>query len=56
VPNCSYLGICWVVTTPADATSTGTTFSLIKLKDGSLLSDCSAHGSGGCPASGDWDD
>jgi prepilin-type N-terminal cleavage/methylation domain-containing protein len=64
VPNCSFLNICWVITTPANATSSGTTFTLIKLKDGSVTSDCdtdpntsgSQHGSGGCPANGDWDD
>jgi type IV pilus assembly protein PilA len=64
VPSCSYLTICWVITTPTTATASGTTFTLIKLKDGSMISDCdtdpnasnSQHGSGGCPASGDWDD
>ncbi len=60
--NCSPK--CWVVTSPADATATGTTFTVSKLKDGTFTSDCdtdptisgSQHGSGGCPADGDWDD
>ncbi len=63
VPNCAFLTICWVITTHSSATATGTTFTLIKLKDGSIISDCdtdpnangSQHGSGGCPASGVWD-
>ena len=48
--------ICWILTTPASLTKSGTTFTLYKLKDGSIHADCSAHGTGGCPSDGDWDD
>ena len=64
VSGCSFLTICWVVTSNPAATPTGTTFSLIKLKDGTINADCdtdpntsgSQHGSGGCPSDGNWDD
>jgi prepilin-type N-terminal cleavage/methylation domain-containing protein len=65
VAGCGFLNICWVIETDPSATSTGTVFQLVKSKDGSISSNCDTnpatsstwdHGSGGCPASGDWDD
>ncbi len=53
VANCAFLGICYVVTTPANS-STNNTYTLIKIVDGRLLSDCSQHGTGGCPSDGKW--
>jgi type IV pilus assembly protein PilA len=53
VANCAFLGICYVLITPANA-STGTTFTLIKFVNGQMISDCSQHGKGGCPSDGDW--
>lgn len=44
---------CYVVRTPQNALSSNW-FSLTKTKDGKLLSECSAHSLGGCPASGKW--
>jgi type IV pilus assembly protein PilA len=34
--------------------STGTGFSIQRNADGTTTFDCTAHGSGGCPSTGDW--
>jgi prepilin-type N-terminal cleavage/methylation domain-containing protein len=46
-------GTCFVVKAPATA-STGNVFQLTKTDDGKLLSDCTNHNSGACPADGKW--
>ena len=64
VANCGFLNICYVVDAFPAPPATGTKFELIKLKDGSYLSNCDTdpnqsdwqHGSGACPADGDWYD
>jgi type IV pilus assembly protein PilA len=46
--------LCWKITTPANS-STGNTFQLKKTNAGAIVSDCTAHGTGGCPSNGIWD-
>jgi prepilin-type N-terminal cleavage/methylation domain-containing protein len=61
VANCGFLNICWVINSVPNQ-STGNTFQIIKLKDGSYLYDCdidqttanAQHGEGGCPSDGQW--
>jgi prepilin-type N-terminal cleavage/methylation domain-containing protein len=44
---------CYVVKSPPNPTS-GNRFWLTKKTNGALLSDCSSHQIGGCPADGRW--
>jgi type IV pilus assembly protein PilA len=61
VANCAFLNICWVITTVPNE-STGNTYTMIKMKDGSYLYDCdidpstanAQYGEGGCPSGGQW--
>jgi type IV pilus assembly protein PilA len=41
-------------TVTATADDTGNTFSITRNTDGTLDSDCTTHGEGGCPSNGKW--
>jgi type IV pilus assembly protein PilA len=60
--NCDGYTVCYIVKTPPNP-ATGTSFQILRWKDGTFVSDCDTdasttgnqHGKGGCPDDGDWD-